>query len=434
MNRRIVLAIAPILEPITPLLSMAYLKAYLENYGYEVKIIDFNISFPIENCNDICFWNNNDNCVDYFERNKEEFKNFIRAEIINFKPIFVGFQVYGTTFYFVKELTKIIKNLEPSIYNVVGGYAWYHDPLAIVENKNIDLIALGEGEETVLEIAQNISLRKDLSCIKGTIYCKDKVVYNEPREEIKNIDLIPFPNFKGFDLYKYRLKNTLPLLFSRGCCWRCRFCTTFKTWKKYRTRTAKNIFEEIMYRIEEHPQLQNFFLCDCAYNQNLNMLNELCDLLIDNNIKVLFDGHAKIMNMDLTLLKKMKKAGFNSFNFGLESGSSRVLKLMSKPYTAEFAEKLIRECFDIGFKIQINLVIGFPGETEDDFEETLKFVDRNKKYFDNINSMNLCILDKFIVSNFKDVIGYDNTWYIQDKSNTLEIREKRLQKLHEILK
>ncbi|MBR3627885.1 MAG: B12-binding domain-containing radical SAM protein [Elusimicrobia bacterium] len=434
MNKRIVLVIAPVLEPMMPFLSMAYLKAYLENYGYEVKIIDFNTAFPLENAKDICFWNNNDNCINYFKNKKVEFINFIKTEIINFKPVFVGFQVYGSTFYFVKELTKIIKELDVSIYNIVGGYAWYHDPLAIVEDQNIDLIALGEGEETVLEIAQNISLRKDLSCIRGTIYCRDKIIYNEPREEIKNIDLIPFPHFEDFRLEKYRLKNTIPMLFSRGCCWRCRFCTTFKTWKKYRTRTAKNIFEEILYRIKNNPEIDHFYLCDCAYNQDLKMLDELCDLLIENNIKVFFEGHAKIMNMNSFLLKKMRKAGFYSFNFGLESGSSKVLKLMGKPYTAEFAEKLIRDCYNMDYKIQINLVIGFPGETEEDFNETLNFVDRNRKYIEKVSSMNICILDKCIVKSFKDVVGYDNDWYIKDKSNTLEIREKRLQKLREILK
>ncbi len=90
MNKRIVLAIAPVLETMMPFLSMAYLKAYLENYGYEVKIIDFNTAFPLESAKDICFWNNNDNCINYFKNKKVEFINFIKTEIINFKPIFVN--------------------------------------------------------------------------------------------------------------------------------------------------------------------------------------------------------------------------------------------------------------------------------------------------------------------------------------------------------
>lgn len=433
MQKKIVLVIPPVLESKLPMLSIAYLSAYLKKYGYNVKIIDFNIFDQLENSNDIHFWNDNDNCVRYFKNNIDKIRKYIKNEIIDFEPIIVGFTVYGSAFYFIKEISKIIKTFNESIINIAGGYAWYYNPMAIVENNNVDLIVLGEGEETLLEIANKIFLKQDLSNIDGTIYCTKKQ-YNNLRKEILDIDMIPFPDFSSFNINKYKLKNTLPLLFSRGCAWRCKFCTTFKTWKNYRNRSANNIYKEIIYRIENNRYLSNFLLYDCAYNQNLPMLEELCDLLIQNNINILFGGHAKILPMEVNLLHKMKKAGFNYFNFGLESGSSKVLKLMNKPYTSDFAEDIIKKSFNAGIEVGVNLVVGFPGETEQDFIETVKFIQRNKKYINTIESINLCVIDKYIADNFNDITIKDcNNWYTNDMTNTLEIRQKRICQIQQVI-
>ncbi|MFA7675665.1 MAG: hypothetical protein WCY38_06320, partial [Endomicrobiia bacterium] len=95
MQKKIVLVIPPVLESKLPMLSIAYLSAYLKKYGYNVKIIDFNIFDQLENSNDIHFWNDNDNCVRYFKNNIDKIRKYIKNEIIDFEPIIVGFTVYG---------------------------------------------------------------------------------------------------------------------------------------------------------------------------------------------------------------------------------------------------------------------------------------------------------------------------------------------------
>jgi radical SAM superfamily enzyme YgiQ (UPF0313 family) len=114
------------------------------------------------------------------------------------------------------------------------------------------------------------------------------------------------------------------------------------------------------------------------------MLEELCDKIIALNLPkdtIFFKGNAKIMpQMDCEFLKKIRKAGFIEFRFGIESGSDNVLKLMGKPFSAKDAERVLFDCAKNGIENIITIILGFPGETEEDWEATISLIEKDESY------------------------------------------------------
>jgi radical SAM superfamily enzyme YgiQ (UPF0313 family) len=171
------------------------------------------------------------------------------------------------------------------------------------------------------------------------------------------------------------------------------------------------------------------------------MLSELCDKIIGLNLpdnKISFAANAKIMpDMDYKLLEKMKKAGFKHLRFGIESGSDNVLKLMSKPFKSAEAENLLKNASDLGIDTVITMIVGFPGETEKDWDDTMDFLARISPYVLDIY-MNFCSITHDVARlRFFDTVDLNyyeaHHWNSKDMQNTHDIRESRLKRLDERL-
>lgn len=180
-------------------------------------------------------------------------------------------------------------------------------------------------------------------------------------------------------------------------------------------------------------------LCDCACNQDLQMLDELCDLIINDdrtNGKVFFHSFAKIMKMDIQLLSKMKKAGFANLCFGLESALENVLKMMYKPYKREDAEKIIKNAYAAGIEVDITIIIGFPGETDEDFDETVDFIEEIFMFLAEVH-FNFYMMTSVLRNRFADIVDVNDKkvleWNSKDMKNTFEIRKQRLSKVDKVL-
>lgn len=211
----------------------------------------------------------------------------------------------------------------------------------------------------------------------------DSVVIGDP---LPPLDERPFPTFSGFKLPRYERKRALPIIASRGCIGRCRFCSERLLTDGFQVRNPEGIVAEIRY----HKKVNNtkwFTFHDSLINGNLRHLEELCDLLIGEEIY--WDAQAIIrQDMPEGLLVKMKKSGCFNLFIGLESGSDKILKLMRKGFTTVDASNFFRKCKSVGLHFEISLIVGYPGETEEDFHETLDFILRNKEYIPKIAQVN----------------------------------------------
>jgi radical SAM superfamily enzyme YgiQ (UPF0313 family) len=369
----------------------------LRNAGYQVNALDLNIElYKIVKDEHKKLWNL-PNPKEFYPKHfhnlkfitEDIYENFAKR-ILSFNSEIIGFNVNMTSVEFVRKIIQKIKSLDNSRIIILGGpevYRFYgEDEKMKISTTSLDNLAnifvVGEGEETLLNVIRNIEQYGEVKNCPGAIVKKNnKLIDFGDRKPIENIDQIPFPDFSDFNLNDYKNVGFLPIMGSRGCFGRCEFCYERVFWKKYRYRTAENIFQE-MKRDIEMCKAKYLFFVDSVFNGNLNELEKLCDLIIDNklNIKWVVKGARINMGMSESLFTKMKMAGCEHISYGIESGSQKILDLIKKDMKIEDAEKIIRLTKKSGITIHCSFIIGFPGETDEDFQKTLDFVEENEKF------------------------------------------------------
>ncbi|MCL2388928.1 MAG: B12-binding domain-containing radical SAM protein [Elusimicrobia bacterium] len=440
----ILLARMPVIVNTFPAIALPCLVAVLKQNGYSAKSDDVNISirsFPNTNYVDGNFVSYETQKA-FFEEHKSYFEGWAESVISSGVNV-LGFSLWRTNENITRLTAEIVKQKKPEIKIIYGGPgAALYSPSDVLESKVVDVVVWGEGEETLLEVLEKFENNESLEYVKGISFLsKDGFVKNNPpRSEIEDLNALPFIDLSGIDIEKYPVKS-IPLMFARGCSWRCKFCECFVTWKTYRTRTADNIFNEILLRLKEFKRERYYFqLYDCALNQDLKMLGELCAKIISLGLPkgtITFGGCAKIMSaMDFDFIKKLSLAGLDNWAFGVESGSDKVLKLMGKPYTAAKAEEVLKNGYELGIAQSYNIIVGFPGETEEDWDKTISFIERTSEYVNDVNFCYMMMSSSQVQERFKNNIAYNEgfdakKWVSLDGTNTFEIRVKRMERLEE---
>jgi len=390
------LFIFPVRFASMPPIDIAYLAAYLRERGHDVYVRDFNAECLVDNDCDGGFWNQQKNQQDLFSKNKVTVERWVE-DILAFSPDFVGMSVWESQLYFSQEIARMIKNKRKEIRVIFGGpwCSYCERGLPWIKNEYADYTVFGEGEFTLAEIVESWDSRNSIpGCFKKT---DGEILDGGWREETVNPDLLPYPDYSNFDFTKYLYTSTYPILFNRGCNWNCSFCTLRCVWQHFRSRSAENVFAEIEDCFSKHPFIRRFYSCDHSMNSNMVLLRRLCELIIENNVKIeKFAGYGQVNSemMDEEFLKKLKRAGFNSWGIGIQSGSDRILKSMRRPYTVAQAEKMLKEMHNQGLGLSIDLIVGYPEENEADFRQTLDFTSRVGRYVGNISVSPYCSIEK----------------------------------------
>ncbi|MDP2752777.1 MAG: radical SAM protein [Nitrospirota bacterium] len=298
--------------------------------------------------------------------------------------------VYGitctTAFYpIVKEITKIIKKNDPAGTVCLGGaHPTALPELCLKDDKNTDVIVIGEGEYTMYDIVQNY--HKSPDSIKG-IYYRDRVgniIKTEPREPISDLDKLPFPDQSAFPIEEYFQKKgyrELTMVTSRGCPNDCVFCqpTLHKMFgKKTRFRSAENVVDEMEWMVRRFD-LDLIVFSDDTFTLSKKHTIEVCQEIIRRNLNILWRVQTRVTT-DRETMQIMKKAGCFLMAFGVESGSEAILNNIHKKITI----KQITDAFDTGKEVGILtyafLMVGNEGESEQTISETLKLIKRIKPY------------------------------------------------------
>lgn len=168
--------------------------------------------------------------------------------------------------------------------------------------------------------------------------------------------------------------------------------------------SGERIFKEIEYQVNKHSEVDFFTFNDHTINANMQSISRFCDLVIGAKSRsggyewknLSWKGAAVIREeMDRAFINKMKSAGCVELEYGIESASVRVRRLMKKPpYDIEVIERVIRDTHEAGIGARVNFMFGFPGETEEDFRDTLEFLKRNKEFFVQVHpSETFCCID-----------------------------------------
>jgi len=438
---KINLVLAPSIFKRSPLIGLAYLCAYLRSRHHDVCVMDLNAEFSWPDQENEQKWNDRV----FFERfisDKDNFIDSLADKILSNDPRIIGFSTWATTRNFSLALAETIKQKDPGRIIVLGGPECSFSPEELIRHNAVDAVIYGEGEKTFADFLAIYEAKNKIDFCPGSII-KINGDFTDcgSRDEIKDLNKLPFPDYSSFNLANYNNRNALPMTFYRGCLRRCVFCNTAVTWKTFRSRGAKNIFEEMTHQINLFPKLHKFDIDDTALNLNIDMVSELCDLIIANGLKINWGGMALIREeMDSALLKKMAKAGCNCMGYGLESGSQKIIDRIGKGFRMDTAEKVIRDTHNAGIETILAIIIGFPGETDKDFDDTLKFIQRNKDFISWVHSPSECCIgcNSFMQKNpdkFDAILDPNNgeNWSSVYGDNNHQLRQARIKVFNEFL-
>lgn len=363
-----------------PPLGLAYLAAMLEKHGHDTHILD-------------CM-------IEGFET-RAPAGEFVRIgapddEIIErinqFKPDLIGISGNFTPFHDdAIQLARLSKTHCPDATVVMGGAHFTVAYEEAMDFEFVDFVIRGEGEYTIVELAERISSSTDdkqFGGIKGLVWKDEKgsVIVNEIRDPVLNLDELPFPAYHALNMEAYMAQRSRTFAYnknypiahmitSRGCMFRCIFCSTTNNFRKFRPRSAKLVVDEIEFLVKNYNAREIHFHDDSMINDE-KRIYDICNSIIDRGLKISWQisQGVTVWKMTPDLLRVMHKSGMYRVGFPIESGAKKTLKFIRKPINLERSREIIKECQRLGVYTHGNFIIGFPFETLEDIEETKSFI------------------------------------------------------------
>lgn len=246
----------------------------------------------------------------------------------------------------------------------------------------VDFIARHEYDYTLPEIAQVIEGKMSLDDVKGISYCENGELKETPnREYIRNLDELPFVSevYKKYLDYKdyfYAHVNfpTISIFSSRGCPSKCFYCMYSQVMfgKGYRKRSAKNLFDEMVYITKNFPEVTEILIDDDNFAVDQENVKEFCKLMIEKRINLKWVVQCRV-TLQYETMVLMRKAGCRLVVVGYESGSQKVLDGMHKGITLDMSRKFNAAAKKAKMRVHGCFMVGNPGETKGTMQETLNF-------------------------------------------------------------
>lgn len=305
-------------------------------------------------------------------------KNMIR----DFKPALIVANTSTPSITSDLKVADIAKEADKDIKTVFFGIHVTALPETVFkENPNVEFIASGEPEYTIRDLALALRDSRPINEVKGLVYKKgDKVVYNEKRPFIENLDEMPFPAWDLVDVGGYRLPLTnrpfLLILTGRACPNPCKFCAASTFYgSRTRLRSWRKIVDEIKY-VRQRYKVNDFLFWAENGIANKEQMYQICRGLAKEAPGVKWVCNGRVDLIDEDLLKAMKDAGCWMIGYGLESGSQKMLDLMRKNVTIKDIERAIKLTKAAGIEVTTHVIVGYPGETKKDILNTSKLVNK----------------------------------------------------------
>jgi radical SAM superfamily enzyme YgiQ (UPF0313 family) len=357
-----------------------YYKEKIEFYGFPPLGILYLATYLRENNFDVSL-------LDQFARklSVESTLKWIKKE----DPDILGFSTITTagTGIISAEIAKRVKSeINPNIKIIFGNYhATFNDIRILNKYPYIDACIRGEGEETLLEIAKKVEKNQDFSNIRGLTYRDNgRIIKNEDRPLIKDIDTLPFPDRKllGKVDYKNRVEGLdlsigkfTSAASSRGCAFQCSFCSSSMFWGNWRPRSPENIIIELS--ILEEQGFNNLLWVDDNFTISKKRIQQLSNLIRREKLDFNWMAEGRVSQSSMELLNAMKLSGCKTLSYGVESGSQRILNWYNKKITLNQIFDAVENAKKVGIDMVLaNFIIGAPVETR---EEILKTFDLSLK-------------------------------------------------------
>lgn len=385
---KLALVLCPEWAPMFPPFNLARLSGVAKSAGYETHILDLNIRAFNEYTND---WEPNKKlpfrlwdpsaswhwCGETYMRDIHPILEPILSkaveELVDMAPDVIGFTIYYISEEPTKWMCEELKRRLPNVKIAVGGSnvqkSWFKT------EHYYDYVVSGEGEGVLLKILEEVE--------NGVTHAGTQHL-TQSEDERLNINGLPMPDYESIDFSQYEIPNGVNTEISRGCTAKCTFCEETHFWK-YRQRQAVDLLTEIEW-LYYNKGTDVIWFIDSLVNGNLKELRAFCVGVAAKDLKINWTGYARCDGrMDLDYFKDLKAGGCIMLNYGIESGSQKVLDDMAKGVTIKEMEDNFRDGKEVGIWAATNWIVGFPTETFQDFADSMTFLWRNRNM--NINNI-----------------------------------------------
>ena len=349
MRVAIIAAPYPLEEVPSPPLGITYVAAAFAAAGAEVKIFDYIVS----------------------GYSKEK----LTKQLAAFQPDAAGVGSVTMNFYEARQILYDVKNCNPEIITMMGGpHVSFTAQDTLRQYPEIDLIILGEAEETIRELVPVLNDRHKWCSIRGVAYRqKEEIVITGKRDFIADVDSIPLPARYLLPVSRYRaLGFPVSMITGRGCPNSCIFCLGRKmVGSKIRRRRTKNVLDEM----EQITGLgfTRINIADDLFASDKERVKEICAGIKERDLKFSWSAFARVDTVDPEMLEAMAKAGCDSISFGVETGNPEMLKRIKKGIKLEQVQEAVTICRQAGMLAHASFMVGLPGETKETLAQTAEF-------------------------------------------------------------
>jgi anaerobic magnesium-protoporphyrin IX monomethyl ester cyclase len=433
-------------------LGPACISASLRKAGHEVNVLDWNVE--LYHKLDLSLWdlaNDIDWRVPSFFLTRclpklaPELDKLLEALLASNYDV-VGISVFGSSLHTTAYVSKFIKERSPSTKIIWGGPNILFPDIQKEFFAYADAAVVGEGEKAAVEVLDAWTHGRSLAGISGVVWKEKYEVIQNPRSPGLEIDALPLPDFSDFHFDKY-LERLVPLQFSRGCVANCSFCEEKKfLWPGFQMKNPRRIVDELV-GLQKATGISSFCAADSLMNGDHRKLEQLADLLLEEKVQVYWGGNMRIdVKLTPELLRKLHRAGCGWVTFGVESGSDEILKYMRKGIRGHHIAATLKNVHEAGIKIGVNIIVGYPGEYESQFQETVRMLEESQSYISNISTAQFSIGPRSpiainskvydILHNENGEIVWDETpdgvgWFSKNRESTRESRTNRLMVLRD---
>lgn len=339
--------------------GLGYLAAAAQNAGHEVSVYQ----------QDVYHWPDS-HLTDFLDKNQFD---VVEVSVIG------GYYQYHKLLR-LSEAINASKNRGNFRYTI-GGHGPASDPEYFLRKTGADVVGIGEGEITFVELLEAFQGKRPLGSVDGIAYLEEgRYVRTKPRELIQDIDEILWPAYELFDMSYYTLmrvanieknERCLPMLSGRGCIFKCNFC--YRLDKGFRPRSAESIIEEMKFLKEKYNVKYIAFSDELLMSFRERTL-ELCQAFIDAGVDMKWNCNGRLNFADLDVLEKMKEAGCVFINYGIESLDDATLRVMHKGLTKKMIIRGIENTLEVGISPGLNIIYGNIDEPLHAIDDAVEFL------------------------------------------------------------
>jgi radical SAM superfamily enzyme YgiQ (UPF0313 family) len=311
-------------------------------------------------------------------------KSALNKYVGEFKPGLVCFTSVFSEYAFVSSLAMYVKNRYRNVYVLGGGPHISLNPETAIQDA-FDVICIGEGEYPTLELAQQLEAGKEPSNISNLWIKHGADIERCPtRKFLQDLDSLPFPDRDMWQPWIADPRTAPSILPARGCPFNCTYCCNHKLKELadgtyVRFRSADSVLAELDHLISAYPHTRHVYFEVETLGANMNFAAELCEKLREFNSvrenRLTFGVNLRVTpNRDyFPLFSALRVAGFTELKIGLESGSKRIrMDILGRNYGNEDVLRTVQAAKRHGLKVGLYILLGCPGETPADFQETVE--------------------------------------------------------------